>query len=718
MTALLWKQLHDCLKEILHNDQANVELHYATLEELAAASTLCQSMFLPLCQELAFSSPLLSHVLITMTTCPDTTNSLTIWTSSGRQLNMWLVRLRQAVVCLGQTDAQSQLWSEQVLSTKVALGASATMAQELESMLSATLTACFVPATADSDDEDDDDQSMVDQAEATMAAAQAEQLPAMLTMWRSLPSAIVRDYGVRALHKSLDSCLHQSVLAAAQDDFEVQVLPALLARTEQLYNATVLKMLPTDLVRSVNQLHHHVYHELGLRRIAQLFDIVVEWPDSQPCLLDLQACLQHTDLRPRLVEDFKAALSKRLLHPGAQTADIISQYVSTVHVLNLLDPSGVIRERVCGPVRTYLQTRRDTVKAVVEAVVSEQHGAGQPTVAELEDYSDSWLPELNDIDAVDDSATALKSTDPLQLLIGIYGSNEVFVDEFRGLLGQRLLQQDNYSTTSEIRTLELLKLRFGEDALHRCEVMVKDFKESRRIHNSFANAHTTEMEAAPINHNAVNVFVLSRLYWPNVKADSFKLPEAVNSFMDTYTKSYSELKAGRTLELRPSAGTVQLTLELAGREETVTVPPLTASIIVLFQDQPNWTLEELSTKLEASSSAVRHRLAYWLSMGIVREESSGCFVLDEEGQATGQHHHEAEMESEEASQENTVLLKFVEGMLTNFKQLPFERIAAMLNMFMTGDQAYKGTPADLRKLLDKFAKEGLLGRSGDFYTLP
>ena len=39
----------------------------------------------------------------------------------------------------------------------------------------------------------------------------------------------------------------------------------------------------------------------------------------------------------------------------------------------------------------------------------------------------------------------------------------------------------------------------------------------------------------------------------------------------------------------------------------------------------------------------------------------------------GKHHHDVEMEAEEANEENTVLLKFVEGMLTNFKQLPFER---------------------------------------------
>lgn len=33
----------------------------------------------------------------------------------------------------------------------------------------------------------------------------------------------------------------------------------------------------------------------------------------------------------------------------------------------------------------------------------------------------------------------------------------------------------------QVRHLELLKLRFGEDALRTCEVMLKDMAESRRI---------------------------------------------------------------------------------------------------------------------------------------------------------------------------------------------------------------------------------------------
>ncbi|CAG8818155.1 7825_t:CDS:1, partial [Racocetra fulgida] len=46
---------------------------------------------------------------------------------------------------------------------------------------------------------------------------------------------------------------------------------------------------------------------------------------------------------------------KRLLIPGAGTNDIINTYISTVKCLRLLDPSGVLLEKITGPIRNYLR---------------------------------------------------------------------------------------------------------------------------------------------------------------------------------------------------------------------------------------------------------------------------------------------------------------------------------------------------------------------------
>ena len=73
------------------------------------------------------------------------------------------------------------------------------------------------------------------------------------------------------------------------------------------------------------------------------------------------------------------------------------------------------------------------------------------------------------------------------MLVNIYGSKELFVNEYRTLLADRILTHFSYDTEKEIRYLELLKLRFGESQHHYCEVMLKDVADSKRI-----NTHITE----------------------------------------------------------------------------------------------------------------------------------------------------------------------------------------------------------------------------------
>ena len=46
------------------------------------------------------------------------------------------------------------------------------------------------------------------------------------------------------------------------------------------------------------------------------------------------------------------------------------------------------------------------------------------------------------------------------MLVNIYGSKELFVNEYQTLLADRILTHFNYDTQKEIRYLELLKLRY------------------------------------------------------------------------------------------------------------------------------------------------------------------------------------------------------------------------------------------------------------------
>lgn len=73
---------------------------------------------------------------------------------------------------------------------------------------------------------------------------------------------------------------------------------------------------------------------------GDMFDIVVDYPDSAPALSDLAACLQHTSLAGHFAATFRGALTARLLHAGAATSDIIHTYVCTIRAMQTVDSSG------------------------------------------------------------------------------------------------------------------------------------------------------------------------------------------------------------------------------------------------------------------------------------------------------------------------------------------------------------------------------------------
>lgn len=94
---------------------------------------------------------------------------------------------------------------------------------------------------------------------------------------------------------------------------------------------------------------------------------------------------------------------KRLLHPGADTKDVLAQYISTIRCLRILDPPGVLLHTVAIPIRKHLRDRPDTTKEIVSALVEgdelqdEQEAGGfikESRDDEVEDFMDpKWEPE-------------------------------------------------------------------------------------------------------------------------------------------------------------------------------------------------------------------------------------------------------------------------------------------------------------------------------------
>lgn len=99
-------------------------------------------------------------------------------------------------------------------------------------------------------------------------------------------------------------------------------------------------------------------HFLAILRIDELFDIIVDYPYSSVALEDLKRSMKLSPLRDYLVNSFQQSCKTRLLHPGADTQDIISQYISTIKCFLILDPPGVLLDKVAKPIRKHLKSLR------------------------------------------------------------------------------------------------------------------------------------------------------------------------------------------------------------------------------------------------------------------------------------------------------------------------------------------------------------------------
>ncbi|XP_040541688.1 anaphase-promoting complex subunit 2 [Gallus gallus] len=478
--------------------------------------------------------------------------------------------------------------------------------------------------------------------------------------------------------------------------------------------------------------------------IEELFSIIRDFPESKPAVEDLKFCLERTNLRQQLLSSLKSALEIRLLHPGVNTSDIITLYISAIKALRELDPSMVILEVACEPIRKYLRTREDTVRQIVAGLTGDAEGSGDlanelskadPVTLENGQESDDdisepgdWVPDPVDADP-GKSSSKRRSSDIISLLVSIYGSKDLFINEYRTLLADRLLHQFNYSAEREIRNVELLKLRFGEAQMHYCEVMLKDMADSRRINANIRDEEEKlpEEERPPFSLVAV---ILSSEFWPPLKEEKLELPEQVKEAMEAYSKKYEKLKAMRTLNWKYHLGLVSLDVELADRTLSLSVSPVHAAIILHFQTKSTWTLAELSEVLKVPVTSLKRKMTLWLQQGVLREEPPGTFtVIEEEQKDQGEKvvliDSDEEGDSAMASQadqkeeELQLFWTYIQAMLTNLESLSLERIHSMLKMFvMTGPVVTEIDIQELQGFLQKKVRDQQLIYSGGVYRLP
>lgn len=461
----------------------------------------------------------------------------------------------------------------------------------------------------------------------------------------------------------------------------------------------------------------HVCKTLCDLRTKEIFDIIIDYPESTPALQDLKECLARVDQRTELVQSLRKANKKRLLHPGADTKDILTQYVSIIRCLRIVDPPGVLLFKVADPIRRYLREKPDTIRCIVASLVGDGESGDslvddndpiQPLQGvQVDDYLDpNWEPEP--MDAGPDFRTN-KPSDVISTLVSIYDSKDLFVKELQVLLAQRLLAVIDGNFEKERRNIEILKIRFGEGPLQVCEVMLKDMTDSRRI-----DQHVQSQKSSIIHPT-----IISRHFWPPLQSSMFNMPGQFQEIQSSYASEYTTFKPDKKLRWLPHLGSVHLDIELQDRTVTADVPPLEAAFIEMFSEKDIWTVDELILRVGSvdRTSALKALLA-WVDRGVLQEDKDDTFKLLEEVDASQPEPHTrpsgTRTQNEELlpvlsvqqqqAEQMKVFWRFIEGMLTNLGSLPLDRIQNMLK-FAPG---YDRRIDQLAAFMDAAQREGLV----------
>lgn len=438
------------------------------------------------------------------------------------------------------------------------------------------------------------------------------------------------------------------------------------------------------------------HDELVLLRITEIFQLIVNYPDSRIALSELHECilfrLNHDfnttgsivsrnntlnsmntssmDLslfkvvaniaenssnsqayqRAKLVDTFIQACNDNLLHSGANTVDVITTYTSTIKSFLIIDPKGVLLDKVVRPIRRYLKTREDIILKLVHGLLNEdletndlielsielrKGNSEKPNQSLADDMIDkSWVPDP--IDALPDFKKG-KVTDIIESLISIFDLKEIFIDEFTKLFGDKLINLHNYDLLEVRNHLDLLKMRFGKDEFSTLDIMIRDVEESERTNLKLHHRQIQGCNRPFLFHSTI----LSHLYWQtlldNIETENtLLLPDQLQMQFDNFNENYTKIKLGRDLKLIPTLGLVKLDINLNNTDLHFEVTTEQASVIFLFDgDGGALHMDFISDKLNLPVYRVARHLEFWVKNGVLIETAKDLFRSNESESKVG-----------------------------------------------------------------------------------
>jgi anaphase-promoting complex subunit 2 len=236
--------------------------------------------------------------------------------------------------------------------------------------------------------------------------------------------------------------------------------------------------------------------------------------------------------------------------------------------------------------------------------------------------------------------------------------------------------------------------------------------------------------------------ILSRLYWPQLQDETYRVPEAIHELQKRYEEGFQSLKASRKLTWLHTLGQATVELELEDRTITEEVHTWQATVIWAFQNEGlgnrvmEKTVHEIAQVLEMDDVLVRSALRFWTKKLVLHEVSPDRFAVMEtlnqedrarsKAQAAASSIPGASDESSDGTgmganegigeEKLGIYWNFIQGMLTNSSPtMALQQISMMLKMLISEGFPYSNE--ELQEFLGRKVTEGSLELVGGKYRL-
>eukprot|EP01064_Diplonema_japonicum_P011832 TRINITY_DN19280_c0_g1_i1.p1 TRINITY_DN19280_c0_g1~~TRINITY_DN19280_c0_g1_i1.p1 ORF type:complete len:677 (+),score=142.92 TRINITY_DN19280_c0_g1_i1:55-2085(+) len=529
----------------------------------------------------------------------------------------------------------------------------------------------------------------------------------------------------------------QDQIRSAEGQVTDPHLDYILSSTEAVYTALIHPLMCSDKVKWLAEATDYIYEEFGKMRCDEFFDILVEYPDSMPALVDLRSCfVAKPSLYAYLVTSAKDVVKKRLLHAGAKTDDIVQLYIDAMKAVDMLFPGQhKAIDAVTGPIQSYLRNRREAATLFVFGLIDD-HTSQLSEILQPELHAKrSELCDVEEEEVVDDDRGQqrhIRRLDVLKRLVNTFGGRDFVVSLYRSVLADKLMAREDFNAEAEITALELLKVRFGDTPLQNCEVMVRDVAESKRfcqmVHKKGEFAEIPEYRNIQCEAKMATALIQSKLYWPKLPVvQEFTPHPLIATLQDALAADYGKRKEPRKIRYQPGVGSVSLTVSLysdSSMTEKVSLAvhapiPQVSILLHLGEAQPQGLgLDELAELCTVAPSVVASKISYWVNQSLVVLENGvyTCAVTKTKGSGIveGDANGADEIMAAEDEEANETIAEFVDGILRTFgpQDVPF--IENKLQAFM---DEYTKCREGLVALLSGMVTTDQLHLSGDKYSV-